>query len=205
MMRRTFPRILGLPSGTFANSARKSKIDEVLRVDQAGETAAVRICGYQLLWMSPLDSAVPVVKEILKDELVHEKTMNDLAKKHSVRLTALDPVFHVGGFAMATLTALLGKEAMMCCHAAVEITIVNHYNDQLRELEELENGGVTLNDDDAKAFKEIKDIVAKFRDEEEHHQRLGETNGAAQAFCYPLLYNGIRLACRMGVNFAKKV
>ncbi|RNF26527.1 ubiquinone biosynthesis protein COQ7 [Trypanosoma conorhini] len=205
MLRRTRLRILQSSAHTFANSAQQRKIDEVVRVDQAGEVAAVRICKYQLFWTSPLDASIPVVKEILKDEVVHEKTMNELAAKHSVRLTALDPIFHLGAFAMATATAFLGKEAMMCCHAAVEITIAGHYNDQLRELEAMENVGTVLKDGDAKAWKDVKDIVVKFRNEEEHHQRLGETNGADQAPAYPILYNGIRLACKMGVALAKKI
>ncbi|RNE97803.1 ubiquinone biosynthesis protein COQ7 [Trypanosoma rangeli] len=205
MLRRTYLRVFRSSTHTFANCVQQWKIDEVVRVDQAGEVAAVRICKYQLFWTSPLDASVSVVKEILKDEVVHERTMNDLAAKHSVRLTALDPIFHLGAFAMGTVTAFLGKEAMMCCHAAVEITIAKHYNDQLRELEALEHAETALKDDDAKAWNEVKDIVVKFRNEEEHHQYLGETNGADQAPAYPILYNGIRLACKMGVALAKKI
>ncbi|KEG14637.1 putative ubiquinone biosynthesis protein COQ7 [Trypanosoma grayi] len=204
-MRRSLWRFQSKSGGVFSNPAKRLKIDEVVRVDQAGEVAAVRICKYQLFWMSPLNESVPIVKEILKDEVVHEKTMNELATKHHVRLTALDPMFNLGACAMGTLTALLGKEAMMCCHAAVEITIAQHYNDQLRELESLERVEEGQKTHEDEAWKEIKDIVVKFRDEEEHHQHLGETNGAAEAPAYPLLYNGIRLACKMGVSLAKRV
>nr|CCD13508.1 unnamed protein product [Trypanosoma congolense IL3000] len=183
---------------------RRQKLDEAIRVDQAGEVGAVRICKYQLLWLSPLDSSVPIVKEILGDEVVHEKVMNDLAHKHSVQLTSLDPLFHFGAFALGSVTALLGKEAVMCCHAAVEVTIAQHYNDQLRELQVLESDSI-LQDDEAKNWKEVKDYIAQFRDEEKHHQELGEQNGAREAPVYPVLYNGIRMICRLGVSLAKRI
>ncbi|ORC93453.1 putative ubiquinone biosynthesis protein COQ7 [Trypanosoma theileri] len=203
-MRRTFGGLQQGPGRTFLSLAKQRKIDETIRVDQAGEVAAVRICKHQLFWMSPLDPSVPIVKEILKDEVVHEETMNKLASQHSVRLTSLDPFFNAGAFAMGTLTAFLGKEAMMCCHAAVEITIANHYNDQLRELESLEREEGEIKGEDTEAWKNVKDVIVKFRNEEEHHQHLGETNGAAEAPAYPLLYNGIRFACMFGVEMAKR-
>ncbi|KAH9598696.1 Ubiquinone biosynthesis protein Coq7 [Trypanosoma melophagium] len=203
-MRRSFGKLQRETGRSFLSSAKQRKFDEVIRVDQAGEVAAVRICKHQLFWMSPLDPSLPIVKEILKDELVHEKTMNQLASQHSVRLTSLDPFFNAGAFAMGTITAFLGKEAMMCCHAAVEITIAKHYNDQLREIESLEMEEGEVKGENTEAWKNVKDIIVKFRNEEEHHQHLGETNGAAEAPAYPFLYNGIRFACMMGVEMAKR-
>ncbi|CCW59725.1 unnamed protein product [Phytomonas sp. EM1] len=191
----------------FTANIKQAKIDEILRVDHAGEVAAVRIASHQLNWMSPLNDAVPIVNEILDDELVHEKVMNDLVNQHGIKTTQLDPLFKVAAFVLGAGTAVLGKEAMMCCHAAVEVTIFDHYNDQLREMEMLDESleGVVETAEESNEWKSIKDIVAKFRDEEKHHQELGEQNGADQAPAYPLLYNSIRLACKFGVSLAKKV
>lgn len=166
----------------------------------------MRIAKYQLFWMSPLDDSVPIVKEILDDEIVHRRVMNELVEKHNVRTTLLDPFFKVGALMMGVGTAALGKEAMMCCHAAVEVTIFKHYNAQLREMEMLDDGAAgTETEEQTKLWTEIKDYVAKFRDEEKHHQELGENNGAAEAPLYPLLYNGIRNACILGVALAKRL
>ena len=191
----------------FAAPLKQQKIDEVVRVDHAGEVAAVRIARNQLEWMSPLDDSVPIAEEILADEIVHRRVMTELAERHGVRTTALDPFFKLGAFALGAGTAMLGKEAMMCCHAAVEITIFNHYNDQLRELEELEEICSEMKETEVEkpAWVDVKDYIVKFRDEEKHHQELGEQNGAAEAPAYPLLYNGIRLACIIGVALAKRI
>ncbi|KPI84693.1 hypothetical protein ABL78_6262 [Leptomonas seymouri] len=191
----------------FASPLKQQKIDEVVRVDHAGEVAAVRIARYQLEWMSPLDDAVPIAKEILADEIVHRRVMTELAERHGVRTTALDPIFKVGALVLGAGTAILGKEAMMCCHAAVEITIFDHYNDQLRELEELEErcSDVKENEEERQAWADVKNYICKFRDEEKHHQELGEQNGAAEAPAYPLLYNAIRFGCKIGVALAKRI
>ena len=212
----------------------------MLRIDQAGEVAAVRIASSQLWWMSPLDDGVPIVKEILGEELVHRAKMNELVEKHQVQSTSLDPAFHVGAVAMGLGTAILGHHAMMCCHAAVEDVISDHYNDQLRELEEIRSAravasgtptpGVEVAPTEGKdstagtpeptlgsttschsedktneALQELQAVVAKFRDDELHHKELGEQNGAAKAPLYPLLYNGIRLACMIGVKLARRI
>lgn len=185
---------------------KQKKVDEIIRVDHAGEVAAVRIAASQLYFMSPLDDSVPIVKEILDEEIVHRRVMNELADKHQVRKTVMDPLFKFGAIAMGAGTALLGKEAMMCCHAAVEITIFNHYNAQLREMEMIDEKLNNANETEAetKDWEKIKDYVAKFRDEEKHHQELGENNGAENAPLYPLLYNGIQAACKFGVAVAKR-
>lgn len=190
-----------------ASTLRQARLDKFLRVDQAGEVAAVRIARHQLRWMSPLCDSVPIVKEILHDELRHERVMNELVQKHNVRSTSLDPIFKAGALLMAGATALLGKEAMMCCHAAVEVTIYDHYNNQLREMttiEREENWAVETEEQKA-AWEEVKRYITEFRDEERHHQELGEQNGAAQAPAYPILYNGIRMACKLGIALAERV
>lgn len=206
-MRGAFLASRALLGPVFASPMKQKKIDEIVRVDNAGEVAAVRIAASQLLWMSPLDDAVPIVNEILEDEIVHRRVMNELADQHGVRKTALDPFFKLASLAMGVGTAALGKEAMMCCHAAVEITIFDHYNDQLREMESLEAATADQQEteEEKAAWTDVKDYIVKFRDEEKHHQELGEQNGADQAPAYPLLYNGIRAACKAGVALAKTI
>ncbi|AIO00184.1 ubiquinone biosynthesis protein, putative [Leishmania panamensis] len=206
-MRSLFHPSLVVFGPVFAIPFKQQKIDEVIRVDHAGEVAAVRIARHQLEWMSPLDDAFPIAQEILDDEIVHQDVMTELAERHGVRTTTLDPLFKLGAFLLGSGTAVLGKDAMMCCHAAVEITIFDHYNDQLRELEVLEDkcSGMKESEVEKNAWRDVKNYIVKFRDEEKHHQELGEQNGADRAPAYPLLYNGIRLACKIGVALAKRI
>lgn len=186
---------------------KQKKLDEILRVDHAGEVAAVRIAATQLFLMSPLDDAVPIVKEILSDEIHHRHVMNELVQKYGVRTTLLNPFFKFGALAMGGCTALLGKESMMCCHAAVERTIFNHYNAQLRAMELLDEQEISTleSKQDEDNWNTLKDYIAKFRDEEKHHQELGENNGAQDAPLYHFFYNGIQVACKLGIQFAQRI
>jgi ubiquinone biosynthesis monooxygenase Coq7 len=60
-------------------------------------------------------------------------------------------------------TALLGKEAAMACTVAVETSITEHYNDQLRELLEHE----------PEKYEELLEVIKKFRDDEQQHHNIG--------------------------------
>lgn len=186
---------------------KQVKLDEIIRVDHAGEVAAVRIAATQLFLISPLDDSVPIVKKILLEEIHHRRVMNDLVQKYGIRTTILDIFFKAGALAMGGCTAMLGKESMMCCHAAVEVTIFNHYNEQLRDMEMLDEKEGTRKDssEDNQNWSTIKDYIAKFRDEEKHHQELGENNGAKDAPLYFLTYNGIQAACKLGIQLAKRI
>lgn len=187
-------------------------IKAMLRVDLAGEMAAVRICEAQRWWLSPLDPSMPIIDEILSEEVVHRAKMRELSAKYSAPETVFDPLFRLGAFAMGVGTAVLGKEAVMCCHAAVEDTITEHYNDQLRELSTMTSdatGVATVPvcgvvDPPTAARAELVEVIAKFRDEEQHHKELGERNGAASAPFYPLLYPAIQTACRFGIAVASR-
>ncbi|WP_430356051.1 demethoxyubiquinone hydroxylase family protein [Streptococcus pseudopneumoniae] len=51
----------------------------------------------------------------------------------------------------------------------------------------------------------MRTIVARFRDDKQHHKELGEQNGAAKAPFYPVLYPAIQTACKFGVAVASRV
>jgi ubiquinone biosynthesis monooxygenase Coq7 len=228
------------------------QIKDMIRVDLAGEMAAVRICEAQKWWVSPLSESRVIIDEILEEEEYHRETMWTLCEKYDVEPTVADPIFKAGAFVMGLGTAALGKNAIMCCHAAVEETITDHYNSQLRELESMRNGGgepgepspasdsglagasnastqgnegqsasassaavsapsyppqerqATEEELKEATLSELSSIIAKFRDDEQHHQELGEQNGSAQAPFYPLLYPAIQSACKFGITVASK-
>lgn len=48
-------------------------------------------------------------------------------------------------------------------------------------------------------------LIAKFRDDEEHHGKLGAESGAARAPAYPLLSAAIRNGCRVAIFIAERI
>lgn len=122
------------PSTT--NSRRPSKlIDEIIRVDHAGELGADRIYAGQVAVLG--DSKIgPTLKHMWEQERKHRQEFERLIGEYRVRPTAMTPIWNIAGFALGAGTALMGEKAAMACTVAVETVIVEHYNDQLRQIME---------------------------------------------------------------------
>jgi ubiquinone biosynthesis monooxygenase Coq7 len=88
----------------------------------------------------------------------------------------------------------MGPKAAMACTVAVETVIVDHYNDQLRELMA-----------DPKSDPKLLEIIKKFRDEEQEHHDCGIDHGAEQTPFYNVLTNVIKSGCKLAIEVAKKV
>eukprot|EP00759_Apiculatamorpha_spiralis_P013020 PhF_6_TR19830/c0_g1_i1/m.28911/K06134/COQ7; ubiquinone biosynthesis monooxygenase Coq7 len=171
----------------------RSPLRSIIRVDLAGETAAVRICQTHL-WFYPNN---PVIMEILKEEEDHLAIMQDWIRTVRGRPSILDPVFYAASVGMGAVTAILGPNAVMCCHAAIEDTIAAHYDDQLRDLHAMSPEEQHVNT--------LRGVIKKLRDDELHHHDLGMQNGAEKAPLYPVLYGAIQAACNVGIWLAKRL
>ncbi|EDX17278.1 GD16815 [Drosophila simulans] len=131
--------------------------DEIIRVDHAGELGADRIYAGQMaiLGNGPLGKTIGHMWEQEKE---HRKQFEQLIQQHRVRPTIMTPIWNVAGFVLGAGTALMGEKAAMACTVAVETVIVEHYNDQLRQIMEAPNPD-----------KELLATITKFRDEEQEH------------------------------------
>lgn len=134
------------------------------------------------------------LQHMRKGEEVHLDTINRLIAERRVRPTALLPLWEAAGFGMGVATALLGKEAAMACTVAVETTITDHYNAQIREL--LKRGYDE---------KELAAILKQHRDEEMEHHDTAMQNGAQQAPLFGLLSKVISFSCNAAIQVAKRI
>lgn len=99
------------------------------------------------------------------------------------------------GYALGAGTALIGKEAAMACTVAVEDTIIDHYNSQIR----------TLLKADPKLHEEMISLISQFRDEEQEHHDIGLAEDAEQAPAYQLLTSMIKLGCKSAIFISEKI
>ncbi|KAG8145586.1 hypothetical protein E2320_012098 [Naja naja] len=111
----------------------KPVIDRIIRVDHAGEYGANRIYAGQMAVLGR-SSVGPVIRQMWEQEKDHLKKMKELVVLYRVRPTILLPLWDVAGYMLGAGTALLGKKAAMACTVAVEESIANHYNNQIRVL-----------------------------------------------------------------------
>ena len=69
-----------------------------------------------------------------EQEKIHLATFEQLLTMYRVRPTVFLPLWDILGYSLGYATATMGKESAMACTVAVEESITEHYNDQIREL-----------------------------------------------------------------------
>lgn len=136
-------------------------IARIVRVNHAGEYGAIRIYTAQIAVAA---RRYPDVAPALSDMLEHEK-------KHCAAFRAAMParnsrpcramsLWSWGGALLGLITALMGRQAIWICTAAVEAAVHRHLDDQLHFL--------------ARRDPALTDIILSIREEEEAHLHHAE-------------------------------
>ena len=170
----------------------KKNLDQIIRVDHAGEYGAVRIYQGQLAVLKNSKHRKDI-EHMLDQEREHLAAFEELIPKHKVRPTALHPLWHVGAYAMGAGSALLGEKAAMACTVAVESVIDGHYAEQEEYL---------------KSTGENKDLlkkIQKFRAEEMEHHDAALEREAEKAPFYPVLHAAISGITKAAIEISKKI
>lgn len=165
-------------------------IDRILRVDHAGEYGAQRIYQGQIAVLGR-GRCGPVLQHMAEQEQKHLQTFEHLIAERRARPSALQPVWHVAGFALGAGTALMGEKAAMACTVAVEEIIDEHYAQQ-RD---------ALGDDEA----DLRETLEVFRQEEVEHRDIGLDHGAADTAGYRVLTGAIKAGSRLAIWLAERV
>lgn len=179
--------------GRPGRGATRARLAEILRVDHAGELAAVHIYrGQQAVFQAAgkrdLGDAFASLGE---QEAAHLKAFDDLLAHRGVRPSLFTPLWRVAAFALGAGTALLGEKAAHACTDAVEEVIGEHYAGQVEELRERE--------------PELAARLSEFRDDELKHQADAVGEGAREAPGYGPLSSVIKAGCRAAIRTAEKI
>ena len=178
-------------SGTSKIKTDRSTLEEIIRVDHAGEYGATRIYDGQIAVFGKNSKIGKTIQHMADQEQEHIQKFEELIVKNRVRPTALIPVWNVAGYALGVSTALLGEKAAMACTVAVETVIGNHYGEQLSLLE-----------DDQ---KELKKTIKKFKADELEHHDIGIAHDAEKTPGYKVLSKVIEVGCKTAIEISKKI
>ena len=178
-------------SGTSKIKTDRSILEEIIRVDHAGEYGATRIYDGQIAVFGKNSKIGKTIQHMADQEQEHIQKFEELIVKNRVRPTALIPVWNIAGYALGVSTALLGEKAAMACTVAVETVIGNHYGEQLSLLE-----------DDQ---KELKKTIKKFKADELEHHDIGIAHDAEKTPGYKVLSKVIELGCKTAIEISKKI
>ncbi|NP_001297984.1 5-demethoxyubiquinone hydroxylase, mitochondrial [Esox lucius] len=172
----------------------KKMLDSMLRVDHAGEYGANRIYAGQMAVLGRSQTG-PLIQEMWDQEKRHPAKFNEILSENRVRPTLLLPIWNVAGFLLGAGTALLGKEGAMACTVAVEESISEHYNSQIR----------TLMEEDPDRYVELLQVIKEFRDDELEHHDTGLEHDAESLPGYKLLKSAIQLGCTAAIYISQRV
>ncbi len=95
-------------------------------------------------------------------------------------------------------SALLGKEAAMALTVAVEDVISEHYNSQLRTMNDL--GYTELPED-----KALKKVIKEFRDDELEHLDTGLKHDAEKTFLYEAFTGAIKAGTTAAIWLSTRI
>jgi 3-demethoxyubiquinol 3-hydroxylase len=114
------------------NFAAARTIARIIKVNHAGEHGAIRIYRSQIAiarWRCP--DVVPVLEEMLTHEVSHRARFAEAMPSRQAKPCRMLFLWGVGGRLLGIGTALLGRNGIWACTAAVEEAVHRHLNDQL--------------------------------------------------------------------------
>lgn len=181
------------------NISKEEYIQQLIRVNQAGEFGAKRIYQGQLAIIKD-KKLRSIIEHMAEQEKEHLEYFSDQLTKNNIRPTALYPLWNVAGYALGAATAIMGEKAAMACTVAVEEVIDEHYKEQCETL----SNDQDINKNSANQ-KELVDKITKFRQDELEHRQTGLDNGAEQTPFYEALSFAVKNASKLAIFLSKKI
>ena len=172
----------------------KTKIEEFIRVDHAGERGAVKIYEGQLLALNTIvkdDDLKKTIEEMKAHEKEHCEFFENEIKKRKIKPTKFLPLWDLLGVGLGFGSTLLGKKATMLCTASVEEVIDKHYQNQISQLGSEENA--------------LKKKIIKFREDELHHKDIAYEKGATKKGFYSIMDKVIKTGSKLAISISEKI
>ena len=172
----------------------KKVLEEIIRVDHAGERGAIKIYGGQLLALKTLKkdrNLENIIEKMKKGEHEHLKYFEEELQKRKIKPTYLLPLWDLMGVGLGFGSVMLGKKAAMLCTASVEEVIDEHYQNQINQ----------INNDE----KKLKEKIIKFREDELNHKDIAYEEGATKKGIYSVLDKVIKIGSKVAISISEKV
>ena len=169
-------------------------LEEIIRVDHAGERGAIKIYEGQLLALKTIkqdENLKNIVEEMREHEKEHLEYFEKEIQKRKIKPTYMLPLWDIMGVALGFGTILLGKKATMLCTASVEEVIEKHYENQLKKIG---------NDE-----KDLKDKIEKFKSDEINHKNIAYETGATNKGLYSIMDKIIRTSSKIAITISEKI
>ena len=172
----------------------KKILEEIIRVDHAGERGAIKIYEGQLLALKTLkkdNDLKDKIEEMKYHEEEHLEYFEKEIQKRNIKPTYFLPLWDLMGVALGFSSALLGKKATMLCTASVEEVIEEHYQNQIKKL--------------GKDEADLKEKIKKFKSDEINHKNIAYKEGATSKGIYSVIDKVIRTGSKIAITISEKI
>tara|TARA_B100000586_G_C19937893_1_gene354241 strand:+ start:146 stop:679 length:534 start_codon:yes stop_codon:yes gene_type:complete len=172
----------------------KRILEEIIRVDHAGERGAIKIYEGQLLALKTIkqdEDLKNIIEEMKEQEKEHLEYFETEIEKRKIKPTSMLPLWDLMGVALGFGTILLGKKSAMLCTSSVEEVIEEHYESQLKK----------IGDDE----KDLKEKIKKFKDDEVDHKNTAYELGASNTGLYSIMDKIIKTGSKIAITISEKI
>ena len=172
----------------------RKTLEEIIKVDHAGERGAIKIYEGQLLALKTIkqdEKLKDIIEEMKDHEKEHLEYFEKEIRKRNMKPTYFLPLWDLMGISLGFGTALLGKKAAMLCTASVEEVIEKHYENQLSK----------IGDDE----KNLKIKIEKFKGDEVNHKNIAYESGATKNGLYSIMDKIIRTGSKIAITISEKI
>jgi len=169
-------------------------VEEIIRVDHAGERGAIKIYEGQLLALKTVKQDKDLrekIEKMKKHEEEHLEYFEKEIQNRKIKPTYFLPLWDVMGVALGFGSTILGKKAAMLCTASVEEVIEDHYENQLKK----------LGNDEMK----LKAAIEKFKGDETNHKNIAFDSGASNKGLYSVMDKLIKTGSRIAITISEKI
>ena len=169
-------------------------LEEIIRVDHAGERGAIKIYEGQLLALKTIkqdDNLKNKIEKMKEHEKEHLEYFEKEIHKRKIKPTYFLPLWDIMGVTLGFGTVLLGKKTAMLCTASVEEVIEDHYQNQLKKL-----GNDEMN---------LKAKIEKFKEDEVNHKNIAYNSGATNKGLYSVMDKVIRTGSKIAIAISEKI
>ena len=172
----------------------KKTLEEIIRVDHAGERGAIKIYEGQLLALNTFkknEKLKKLIEDMKEHEREHFEYFDKEIQKRKIKPTVFLPIWDLLGVTLGFGTTILGEKAAMLCTASVEEVIDEHYKNQLDK----------LGDDE----ENLKKSITKFRQDEIDHKNIAYDKGATKSGLYSVLDKIIQTTSKVAIKVSEKI
>ena len=170
----------------------KDKIQEMIRVNHAGEFGAQKIYNAQIKY-SKNKKLKKKLQHIAAEELVHLNYFEKEMIANRTRPTLMRPIWDIGGSLLGVMTSYMGENYVHACTEAVEEVIVEHYKQQIKYLEK------------NKLNKKFRMKIKKFCEDEDNHKKYAESHLIDSDFKVNLFKEFTRNLTKVAIKISKKI